>query len=97
MRDLALAHVRAAELPDAGGKRFFVTAGDFSNKEVAEAISEGFPEYKSNLPADLSGGDYQPGRPKYDNSRVREVLDIDFIGLKKSIQDTARSLKDIPE
>lgn len=35
VRDLALAHVKAIEVKEAEGKRFFVTAGYFSNKEVS--------------------------------------------------------------
>ncbi|KAF2425366.1 hypothetical protein EJ08DRAFT_403470 [Tothia fuscella] len=35
VRDVALAHVRAMEVPEADGKRFFVTAGHFDMKEIA--------------------------------------------------------------
>ena len=59
VRDLALAHIRAAERPEAAGKRFFITAGYFSNKEIANIIRDSFPDLDSKLPTkDTKGGDY---------------------------------------
>ena len=59
VRDLALAHVKAMELPKAGSQRFFVTAGYFSNKEIADIIREAYPDLISKLPTkDTKGGDY---------------------------------------
>jgi len=94
VRDLALAHVKAAELPEAANKRFFVTAGHFSNKEIANIIREAFPKLASGLPpADTKTGDYpEEGIYKYDNRRVVEVLGIKFRPLKESVVDTVNSL-----
>ncbi|KAL8716550.1 MAG: hypothetical protein Q9225_006131, partial [Loekoesia sp. 1 TL-2023] len=46
VRDLALAHIRAAERPEAAGKRFFVTAGYYSNREIADYVRELLPDVK---------------------------------------------------
>lgn len=59
VRDLALAHVRAAEIPEAGGKRFFITAGYFSNRLVADVIKEGRPDLADQLPGDEVKGDFE--------------------------------------
>jgi nucleoside-diphosphate-sugar epimerase len=91
VRDLALAHVRAIEVPEAGGNRFFVTAGAFSNKTVVDFIRETHPELSSKLPenpiddtpADVYG---------YDNSKTSKVLGIRFRSLKESVGDTVASL-----
>ena len=95
VRDLALAHVKAAELPAAANKRFFVTAGYFSNEDIADIIRENFPELKAKLPEKgTKGGGYPPdGLYKYDNERVKEVLGIQFRSLKESIVDTVKSLQ----
>jgi len=97
VRDLALAHVKAIETLEAAGKRFFITAGYFSNKEIAEIIRKNFPEYENELPGkDIKGGDYpEGGLYRYDNSRVREVLGIKFLSLEESIVDLVKSLKDL--
>lgn len=99
VRDLALAHVKQIELPEAAGKRFFITAGYFSNELIAEIIRKNFPEYKDKLPEPNPNG--QGGFPdgtekslyKYDNRRTREVLGIEFRSLEESITDLVKSLK----
>ncbi|CAF9905209.1 MAG: methylglyoxal reductase (NADPH-dependent) gre2 [Alectoria fallacina] len=95
VRDLALAHVKAAELPEAANKRFFVTAGYFSNEEIADIIRDSFPQLKNELPAKgVKGGGYpKEGIYKYDNSRVKEILGIEFRSLKESIVDAVKSLQ----
>ena len=95
VRDLALAHVKAAELPEAASKRIFVTAGHFSNEEIADIIRDNFPELKNELPAKATkGGGYpEDGVYQYDNSRVKEVLGIEFRSLKESIVDAVKSLQ----
>ena len=95
VRDLALAHVKAAELPEAANKRFFVTAGYFSNEEIADIIRDNYPQLKDQVPAKgTKGGEYPTeGIYKYNNSRTIEVLGIDFRSLKQSIVDTVKSLQ----
>ncbi|KAL9578178.1 MAG: hypothetical protein Q9212_005886, partial [Teloschistes hypoglaucus] len=43
VRDLALAHIRAAEREEAQNKRFFVTAGYYSNRELADDVLKAVP------------------------------------------------------
>ncbi|KAH8593192.1 putative NADPH-dependent methylglyoxal reductase GRP2 [Bisporella sp. PMI_857] len=95
VRDLALAHVLAIEKPEAAGKRFFTTAGYFSNKEITEVIRKNFPELEDQLPGkDVPGGDYpKEGLYKYDNKRSVEVLGLKFRTLEESIADLVKSLK----
>lgn len=97
VRDLALAHVKAMEIPEAASKRFFITAGYFSNREISEIIRKNFPEYENELPGkDVKGGDYpKEGLYKYDNSRTVNVLGIKFRGLEESIVDLVKSLKSV--
>lgn len=91
VRDLALAHVRAIEVPEAGGRRFLVTAGLYSMKTLVDAIRKTHPELESKLPknpiddtpADIYG---------YDNSPARELLGINFRSLEESVRDTVDSL-----
>lgn len=99
VRDLALAHVIATELPDekVGGKRFFVTAGYFTNKEIVDAIRSNYPEFVEKLPSkDLDeGGFLEGGFAKFDNSQVKDVLGIKFTSLEKSMVDLVKSLQDV--
>ncbi|KAK6376125.1 methylglyoxal reductase (NADPH-dependent) gre2 [Exophiala oligosperma] len=91
VRDLALAHVKAAEVPEAGGRRFFITAGHYSSKRIVDAIRATHPELSSRLPASDTDG-----LPKdvygYDNSQARQILGLTFRPLQESIGDTVTSL-----
>lgn len=60
VRDLALAHVRAAERPEAAGKRFFTTAGHFSNRQVADIISKEFPDLQEKIAGKEAKDDFDP-------------------------------------
>lgn len=91
MRDVALAHVKAIEIAEAGGKRFFTTAGFMTNKDLADTIREIQPKYASNLPQYGQVGEVSY-LFQFDNSRVRKVLGIEFKSLKESVGDTLASL-----
>jgi nucleoside-diphosphate-sugar epimerase len=85
------------EVPEAAGKRFFVTAGMFSNKQILEIIRKHFPEYHDQLPGpEVKGGDFpESGLYDYDNSQARDVLGLEFMDLEKSIVDLVKSLKNV--
>ncbi|KAI7620940.1 hypothetical protein KC346_g3868 [Hortaea werneckii] len=95
VRDLALCHVLAMEKEAAANKRFFITTGYFSNKEIAEIIGKNFPQYKEGLPsASTPGGGYpDEGVYKIDNSNVVNTLGVKFRPLEESIVDTVKSLQ----
>ncbi|KAL4949470.1 hypothetical protein BDW69DRAFT_188270 [Aspergillus filifer] len=96
VRDLALAHVLAIEKPEAGGKRFLVSPGQYSNKEIAEIIADEFPELRDGLPAGdaLKAGDCPPtGWYGYDSSKSVEVLGVNYRSFKECIVDTVNSLR----
>ena len=96
VRDLALAHVLAAEKDEAGGKRFFIVGGRFCNKEIAEIIGEEFPELRENLPMGeaLQPGAYpDKGTYGFDNVRSKSVLGLTYRSLRESIVDTVKSLQ----
>jgi len=94
VRDVALAHVRALEVPDAGGKRFLVTAGHYSNAAIAEIIKKDFPDLADKLPAEIKS-DAPAEVYGIDNSRSKELLRLKYRGLEESIDDTVKSLLEI--
>lgn len=101
VRDLALAHVRAAELPEAGGKRFFITAGHYSNREIADVIKDGRPDLADQLPGDEVKGDFEANGELRYFSKLEEnffsyLLETKLIFLAKqftnlTIQERRRS------
>ena len=96
VRDVAVAHVRALEAPEAAGKRFFLIAGYYTNKRIAEIIAALGPDLKNMLPADLEAeADDLPDpaeRYKFSNRQSTEVLGIAYTSLTTTVKDTVESL-----
>lgn len=95
VRDVALAHVKAIEVSEAGGKRFFILEGFFSNKKIADIIREAHPELESKLPPKDAKDDILEGTVGFNNSRSKEILGIKYRSLKESVSDTANSLLEL--
>jgi nucleoside-diphosphate-sugar epimerase len=92
VRDVALAHVRAIEVPEAGGERFFVTAGFFSNKKIADIIREARPELESKLPPVNAPDDFPANIFEYDNNKSQRVLGLEYRPFKQTVIDTVDAL-----
>lgn len=92
MRDVAQAHIRAFERPEAGGQRFLISAGTFAWQEVADVLRAAYPEEKS-VPVGNPGQKAETW--ELDNTKAREVLGIQFIGLKQTVEDTAKQLLEL--
>lgn len=96
VRDAAAAHIKAFEIPEAGGRRLFTAGGRTSNREVARIVRENFPEYADRLPGpEVPGGEPAPEDKtfKYNNEATHKLLGIEWISIEKSVTDTVRSLK----
>lgn len=93
---MAEAHVAALK-PEAGGKRFFVTAGNISNQEIADIIKTNFPELADRLPstAEPNSGYPEGGVYSADNSRSKAVLGLNYLSLEKSVVDLVKVLKEM--
>lgn len=88
MRDLALAHVLCVELlsTSISGKRFFIVAGKFCNKDIVHVVAARFPELRCRLPKgeEVKRGMYPEGRVHgFDNLRSGEVLGLGYRGLRR--------------
>lgn len=92
VHEVALAHVRAIEVPEAGGQRFFLTAGLYSNKEIADIIRDSFPELADKLPSKDEPSDMPTDVYGYDNTKSIQVLGIKYRSLKESVVETVKSL-----
>lgn len=95
VRDLAKAHVNAIEIPAAAGKRFFITEGYFSTKEIGNIIRDNFPDLKDMLPSKDLPDDTPKDIYEIDNSRSKDVLKLTYRSLKECIVDLVKSLQEV--
>ncbi|KAI1825415.1 hypothetical protein F4861DRAFT_199303 [Xylaria intraflava] len=96
VRDLALAHALAVERPEAGGKRFFIVARKYSNKQITQIIADNFPHLRENLPTGdaLKSGDFPAiGSYGFDNTLSVQTLGMTYRSLEASIVDAVKSLE----
>lgn len=95
VREVAQAHIAAAEKPEAAGKRFLLIAGVYTVAEIATIIGKEFPAIRDKLPSGkaLESGAAVIGSYTFDNSQARDVLGIKFRTLRESIVDTVNSLQ----
>ncbi|RYC59108.1 hypothetical protein CHU98_g7111 [Xylaria longipes] len=94
VRDVALAHLRALTVPSAGGNRFYVVGGHFSNKQIADVIKRRFPRFADRLPADAVH-DLPSDVYRFNNSKSKEILGLHYTDLEKSVVDTVRSILEL--
>jgi len=94
VRDVALAHARALTVPEAGGHRFYVVGGYFSNKRVADIVRRSQPDLASVLPPQVASDDLPDDVYGFDNGRSRMVLGLEYTTLEKSVGDTVKSIID---
>ncbi len=87
VRDVATAHVIAGlELPEAGGKRFFVAAGAYTNIELVNAVSKNFPELADRLPSEeVRSKAVAKKRVNFDNSVSKKLLGMEWVSIRRSI------------
>lgn len=94
VRDLALFHVLAAEKEEAANKRFFITAGTFTNGQIADVVKKNYPELKDVPDGSIKNGGFPAeGLYEVDNSRASELLGAKWRSFDTCIVDTVKSLR----
>ncbi|CAE6401041.1 unnamed protein product [Rhizoctonia solani] len=86
VRDVALAHVRALEIPEAGGQRFINNGGTFCWQDVLDVLQPPNPRGVPGLGKGLI-------HSRYDASKATKILGINFKGLEESVRDTEEGLR----
>lgn len=93
VRDVSKAHLEAFENPEAVGKRFFITNGQWSYQGMANIIHENFKEL-TNVPVGEPEKDEVLKKEafKFDNSKTMNVLHTSLIPFEQSIIDTVEQI-----
>ena len=98
VRDVAVAHVQAMLVPEAGGRRFYVVGGHFSNGRLAGVVRSMSSEILAERipPVDDTPDDMPPDVYQFDNSRSRDMLGITtYRSLEESVMDTVNSVLEL--
>jgi nucleoside-diphosphate-sugar epimerase len=95
-RDVGEAHARAYETPEAGGQRYFCTAGGYTYQQICDIIREDFPEKRDLVPEGDAGEPY-PDVYKVDNGKIKKDLGMTFRDLKTCIHDQVAEFIEIEQ
>ncbi|CCT69217.1 related to ketoreductase [Fusarium fujikuroi IMI 58289] len=91
VRDVALAHVRALENLDAGGRRFFLMQGRMSNAQIAQVAADHYPHLKDKIPKTLVD-DTPADLWEVDTAPSKDVLGLEYLDLETCIVDSLKLL-----
>ncbi|KAI0104525.1 NAD(P)-binding protein [Daldinia grandis] len=90
-REVAAAHIRALEVPEAAGQRFLI-GQDFRYQAAVDAAREALPEARERLPVGKVG-DWSPEDAyRIDGSKAVRVLGLKYGTLKDTVVETYREL-----
>ncbi|PCH03990.1 NAD-dependent epimerase/dehydratase [Penicillium occitanis (nom. inval.)] len=92
VRDVAEAHIRAMELPEASGQRFMLVGGFFSNKRIADIIRELYPELRDKLPLPELPDDFPENYYSYDVSKSKRMLGMEYKDLRTCVKDAVDAM-----
>ncbi|PQE23108.1 hypothetical protein CJF32_00004531 [Rutstroemia sp. NJR-2017a WRK4] len=96
VRDVAAAHVAAASIPEASGKRFIACGSpSYDYRMIVNIIKNAFPEYAAMLPGEeVQGGVFAAEEGfKVDTGLAERVLGVGWRGLEEAVRDTVGSFQ----
>jgi nucleoside-diphosphate-sugar epimerase len=96
LQDLALAHILAATIPEASGKRFIICEGQVSSQEISDILRKNIPELEERTPIGIPGGNELDENAYTCSSELAEkVLGIKFTSKEETFVELARQLLEI--
>lgn len=94
IRDVALAHVRALTVPAAGGRRFLLAAGTYSNQELVDLSRERMPKLRDRMAVGETGRK-EAAPYGADATETERVLGITWRGLGDCLEQVVPQLFEI--
>lgn len=94
VNDVADAHVRALEVPEASGQRFLTSAGPYSGNDFAVFLNENYPQLK-NVPKGTPGIKEKLSKEVNvaDGAKATRVLGIHYRSLDETLKGMAKDLE----
>ncbi|OKL58295.1 hypothetical protein UA08_06439 [Talaromyces atroroseus] len=94
VRDVAEAHLKAYQNPEAAGQRFLISRGNFNYQTACDIIRESFPQLASEgkVPEGTPGAGEKEAVYRVDSSKSTAVLGIEYTPLKQTLKDCVSQL-----
>ncbi|KAI5475819.1 ketoreductase [Pseudohyphozyma bogoriensis] len=96
VRDVAAAHVKAVQVPQAAGKRYLVIGGRFSPAKSAQILRKAFPQHLARLPEVTDEeAEFAPSFA-YDSADFEKDLGIAYTPLEETIKEWGAQVLALP-
>jgi nucleoside-diphosphate-sugar epimerase len=96
VRDMATAHRLAIEKPDAGGKRFIVSAREISAQKICDLLRSSFPELEERTPLGKPGtSDIPEGAYGVSNEKAVSILGLQYRSDEECFVELGRQLLEL--
>jgi len=95
VRDLALAHLRGYEKPEAANQRYIITYGSYTYEQFVGLIRVNFPALVATTPVADANVPFPDNVYRIDNSKSRHELGIEYRPFKDTVVDTVQSILDL--
>lgn len=95
VQDVALAHLRAIQVPEAGGERYLLAAGVYCNQEIADVSREVAGKNKSRIPVGNPGVREAESHFGVDASETEKALGIKWQSLEDMLSGLLPQLFEI--
>lgn len=97
VRDAALAHVKALQVPEASGERFLLAAGVYCNQEIADVARNVAGDLKSNIPRGTPGLREVDTHFGIDASKTERCLGMKWQGMEDMLTEVVPQLFSLRE
>ncbi|CAE6469390.1 unnamed protein product [Rhizoctonia solani] len=88
VRDVALAHVRALEVQEAGGQRFITSSGPFCWQDALDVL-----DLPPGFPRGISGSGKALNHIVFSHAKAKKMLGVEFKGIQDCVRDTIEDLE----
>ncbi|KAI6758169.1 hypothetical protein HG531_003994 [Fusarium graminearum] len=95
VEDVALAHLRAIQVPEAGGERYLLAAGVYCNQEIADIARKIAGKYKNKIPRGSPGLREATTHFGVDASETQKGLGIEWQSLEVMMSGLLSQLLEI--
>ena len=94
VRDIALAHIKAAMVPEASGHMFVICYGQVSSQEISDLLRKNIPELEERTPVGVPGGNkLDPDYYTASNALAKKVLRMTFRPKEETFVELAKQLR----
>ncbi|KAK0385632.1 hypothetical protein NLU13_6809 [Sarocladium strictum] len=97
VQDVALAHLRALEVPEASGGRYLLAAGVYCNQEIADVARKVAPKHEASIPRGVPGRREADTHFGVDAQRTECVLGIKWQSMEDVLTGLLPQLFDIQQ